>query len=158
MSSISGNAAGYIATLYRVTTVISTKDESNVETAIGTSGNKVEGVKDMSTGLTSERQIIDIPVFGEDVASKLPGQSDPGTFDFSVAFDGSDSVHTGIRDDDGKSLSTYIVVFDQGNDQKTYAVFDGYVATNSVTFAIDDVISMDVSIARDGAVTWIDNS
>jgi hypothetical protein len=157
MSSISGNAAGYIATLYRVTTVISTKDETNVEAAI-IAGNKVAGVKDMSTGLTSERQIIDIPVFGEDVASKLPGQSDPGTFDFSIAFDGSDSVHTAIRDDDGKSLSTYIVVFEQSSSNKTYAIFDGYVATSSVTFAIDDVISMDVSIARDGAVYWIDNS
>ena len=157
MSSISGNAAGFIATLYRVTTVITTKDETNLEAAI-ISANKVEGVKDMSTGLTSERTIIDIPVFGADVASKLPGQSDPGTFDFSVAFDGSDTVHKAIRDDDGKSLSTYIVVFDQGNDQKTYAAFDGYVATSSVTFPIDDVIGLDVSIARDGGVSWVDNS
>ena len=157
MSSIAGNAAGYIATLYRVTTVITDKSELNLEAAI-IAGNKVNGVKEMSTGLTSERSIIDIPVFGADVASKLPGQSDPGTFDFSAAFDGSDSVHVAVRDDDGTAAATYIVVFTQSATAKTYAAFDGYVANNSVQFAIDDVIGLDVSIARSGSVTWVDNA
>ena len=157
MSSIVGNAAGYIATLYRVETVIATKSLTNVEAAV-IAGNKMDGVKEMSTGLTSERQIIDIPVFGADVASKLPGQSDPGTFDFSVAFDGSDAVHVLARDDDGTALSTYIVVFTQSATAVTYACFDAYVANNSVMFSIDDVIGLDVSLARSGSITWLDKA
>ena len=157
MSAISGNAAGFIATLYRVSTVITDKSEANLEAAI-IAANKVISVNDMSTVLTSERTIIDIPVFGEDSMSKLPGQSDPGTFDFSVAFDGSDTVHTAIRDDAGTAQATYIVVFTQSSTAKTYAAFDGYVASQNVGFSIDDVISMDVSIARSGSVTWVANT
>ncbi len=157
MSAITGNAVGFIATLYRVASVITDKSETNLEAAI-TSGNKVNGVKEMSTGLKSERSIIDVPVFGEDTMSKIPGQADPGTFDFSAAYDGTDAVHNAIRDDSGLTQATYIVVFTQSATAKTYAAFDGYTASGSVNFPIDDVISLDASIARSGSVTWVDNT
>ena len=40
----------------------------------------------------------------------------------------------------------------------TYALFDGFVANADVNQGIDGAITMDVSIARDGAITWVDNS
>jgi hypothetical protein len=105
--------------------------------------------------LSKARTVIDIPVYGEDVMGKLPGQADPGTFDFNVTFLMNDAIHKSLRDDDGKTPHTFVIKFTQGANV-TYAAFDGYVATADVSPPIDDRIQMDVSIARDGGVTWVD--
>lgn len=152
MPAVSGRAAGFIAKLYYVATPITTKSATNLAAA-AIAGNLVKDVADMGA-LTKERAIIDIPVYGADVMGKLPGQADPGTFDFNVTFDFSDTVHQAIRDNAGTSLHTFIVSFTQGANV-SYAAFDGYVATASVGMPIDDRIQMDVSIARDGAVTFV---
>lgn len=154
MAGITGRAAGFIATLYQVSSVIVTKDANTVASAANTSTEVID-VADMGS-LSKTRNIIDIPVYGADVASKLPGQADPGTFDFNVTLNMNNSVHTSIRDDNGKTPHTYILKFTQGANNVTYASFDGYVASADVSQPIDDRIQMDVSIARDGAVTWID--
>jgi hypothetical protein len=153
MSSVTGRAAGFIATLYLVDSVISSKDLTTVA-ATAVVGNIVKDVADMGS-LTKARNIIDIPVYGADTMSKLPGQADPGTFDFNVTFNMDDVTHKALRDDDGLTPHTLIIKFTQGTNV-TYAAFDGYVATADVTAPIDDRIQMDVSIARDGGVTWLD--
>lgn len=156
MAAVQGRAAGFIAELYFSDSVITTKDESNTEAA-AISANEVIDVASMGA-LESVRQIIDVPIYGESTAGKLPGQADPGTFDFNVTLNLNNSVHTDIRDDDGTSQHTFIVAFAQSTTNTTYAVFDGYIANASVGQPIDDRIQMDVSIARSGSVTWIDNT
>lgn len=153
MSSVTGRAAGFIASLYLVNSVITTKDLTTVAAA-AVVGNLVKDVADMGS-ITKQRAIIDIPVYGADTMSKLPGQSDPGTFDFNVTMNFDDVTHLALRDDDGLTPHTLIIKFTQGANA-TYAVFDGYVATADVVAPIDDRIQMDVSIARDGGETWID--
>lgn len=150
---VQGRAAGFIATLYYVDTVISTKNANTVPVAANTS-NQVIDVADMGS-LSKTRNIIDVPVYGEDVASKLPGQADPGTFDFNVTMNLDDSVHTAIRDDEGTAPHSWILKFTQGANT-TYACFDGYVGDATVSAPIDDRIQMDVAVARSGAVSWID--
>ena len=156
MTAVMGRGAGFIATLYQSTAVITDKSESNLETAISTA-NTVIDVSAMGA-LQKQRQIIDIPVYGADVAGKLPGQADPGTFDFTVTLNLNDTLHTTIRDDDGRTEHTYIVEYEQTATAKTYAAFDGFVANASVSQAIDGAITMDCSIARSGDVTWVDNT
>ena len=156
MTAVTGRAAGFIANLYYVATVITTKDESTVEAAI-IPGNLVKDVAEMGA-LSKTRTIIDIPVYGEDVAGKLPGQADPGTFDFNVTLNLDDTVHKALRDDTGRLQHSFIVEFEQSSTAKTYAAFDGFVADATVEQPIDDRIQMNVSIARSGAITWIDNS
>lgn len=156
MTAVVGRAAGFIAALYYVPTVIATKDESTIEAAI-TSANLVKDIAEMGA-LSKARTIIDIPVYGEDVAGKLPGQADPGTFDFNVTLNLDDTVHKALRDDDGKLQHSFVVVFTQSTTAKTYVAFDGFIADASVEQPIDDRIQMNVSIARSGALTWVDNS
>lgn len=153
MPGISGRAAGFIATLYYVDTAIATKDITTVGAAAITA-NQVIDTSDMGS-LTKERNIIDIPVYGQDVAGSLPGQAPAGTFDFSVTLNMNDATHLAIRDDEGIQLHSFIIKFTQGPNA-TYAVFDGYIATASVGLPIDGAIMMEVSIARDGGVTWVD--
>ena len=152
MPAVSGKAVGYIAKLYYVATPIPTKNISNVAAA-AIAGNLVKDVADMGA-LTKERAIIDVPVYGSDFMSKIPGQADPGTFDFQCHYDFSDTVHNALRDNGGTSLHTFIVSFTQGANV-SYAVFDGYVANGTVTPPYDDTIKLDVSVARDGAVTYL---
>ncbi len=156
MASVNGRAAGFIAKLYEVTTVITDKSEANIAAAI-IAANQVIDVSSMGS-LQKTRNIIDIPVYGEDVAGKLPGQADPGTFDFTVTMNFDDAKHVSIRDDDGKTQHTYIVEFVQTAANTTYAAFDGFVANASINQAIDGAITMDGSVARSGAVTWVDKA
>ena len=156
MPAVAGRAAGFIAELYYVPTVITDKSEANLEAAV-TSDNRVIDVASMGT-LARERNIISVPVYGEDVAGSLAGQADPGSFDFNVTMNFDNSVHTAIRDDNGRTQHTFIVRFFQSATDNTLAAFDGFIANASVGQPIDDRIQMDVSIARSGAITWVDNS
>lgn len=157
MAAVQGRAAGFIAELWFSSSVIGSKTEANVDTLLGTATNEIIDVSSMGA-LLSQRAIIDIPVYGEDTAGKLPGQADPGTFDFTVTLNLDNTMHTTVRDDDGRTQHTFVVVFNQTSSRQTYAVFDGYIANADVNQAIDGAITMDVSIARSGGITWIDNS
>ena len=153
MASVTGRAAGFIATLYYVPTVDATKDLSSIS-GNAISGNQVKDVADMGS-LSNSRNIIDVPVYGADVAGKLAGQADPGTFDFNVTMNFDDATHIALKDDDGTGQHTFIIKFTQGSNE-TYACFDGFIADGTVNQPIDDRISMDVSVARSGAITWVD--
>tara|TARA_R110000824_G_scaffold44036_3_gene128447 strand:+ start:101 stop:568 length:468 start_codon:yes stop_codon:yes gene_type:complete len=153
MAAVTGRAAGFIATLYYSVAVDSTKDVTSMATTAA-SGNEILDVADIGS-LNKARTIIDIPVFGDDVKGKLPGQVDPGTFDFNVTLNLNDASHVLLRDDDGLTVHTFVIKFTQGA-AITWAAFDGYIADATVSSPIDDRIQMDVSVARDGAITWLD--
>ncbi|MBQ2262723.1 MAG: hypothetical protein II336_15295 [Loktanella sp.] len=153
MAAVTGRAAGFIAKLYFSTSILETKDATALASATDAEF-QVKDVADMGA-LSKTRNIIDIPVYGEDVASKLPGQADPGTFDFNITFNMDDVLHKSLRDDDGKTPHTFIIKFTQGNNA-TYAAFDGYIATADAGLPLDDRIQMDISVARSGGVTWVD--
>ena len=157
MAAVTGRAAGYIAELWYSATVLTTRTEAGIDTLIGTAANQVIDVSSMGA-IQSQRQIIDIPVYGNDTAGKLPGQADPGTFDFTVTLNLNNTVHTSLRDDNGRTRHSFVIVFDQATAAQTYAIIDGYVASANVNQAIDGAITMDVSIARDGSATWVDDS
>ena len=153
MASVTGRAAGFIATLYYSSAVDATKTVLTMATTAA-AGNEVLDVADIGS-LNKTRTVIDIPVYGDDVKGKLPGQADPGSFDFNITLNLDDSIHTGLRDDDGLTAHTFVVKFTQGA-AVTWAAFDGYVADATVSQPIDDRVQMDVSIARSGAITWLD--
>ena len=103
MAAVTGRAAGFIATLYYSVAVDSTKDVTSMATTAA-SGNEILDVADIGS-LNKARTIIDIPVFGDDVKGKLPGQVDPGTFDFNVTLNLNDASHVLLRDDDGLTVT-----------------------------------------------------
>jgi len=153
MAAVTGRAAGFIATLYYSVAVDADKTVLSMATTAA-SGNEILDVADIGS-LNKARTIIDIPVYGDDVKGKLPGQVDPGTFDFNVTLNLDDASHVLLRDDDGLTIHTFVIKFTQGA-AITWAAFDGYVADATVTSPLDDRIQMDVSVARSGGVTWLD--
>jgi hypothetical protein len=82
MASVTGRAAGFIATLYYSAAVDADKDIASMATTAAIA-NEVLDVADIGS-LNKTRTIIDIPVYGDDVKGKLPGQVDPGSFDFNM--------------------------------------------------------------------------
>lgn len=153
MAAVTGRAAGFIATLYYSAAVDATKTVLTMATTAATA-NEVLDVADIGS-LNKTRTVIDIPVYGDDVKGKLPGQADPGSFDFNITLNLDNAIHTGLRDDDGLTAHTFVIKFTQGA-AVTWAAFDGYVADATVNSPIDDRIQMDVSVARSGAITWLD--
>lgn len=157
MTSVVGRAAGFIATLFISDTVIDDKSETNIDTALAVTNAAIIDVSSMGA-LSRERAIIDIPVYGADVAGKLSGQADPGTFDFTVTLSLDDARHVLLRDATGRIQNTFIIQYEQSTTATTYAAFDGFLANATVNQAIDGALTMDVSVARSGDVTWVNNS
>ena len=157
MAAVQGRAAGFIANLYYSATLLATPRTEAVIEAVTIAGNQVIDVSAMGA-LQNQRTIIDIPVYGADVAGKLPGQADPGTFDFTITLNLNNATHVALRDDPGRIEHSFVIEYEQSATDSTYAAFDGFIANATVNQAIDGAITMDVSVARSGAVTWVDNA
>jgi hypothetical protein len=155
MAGISGRQVAFNATVYFVASKIETKSIANVE-AGAIVGNKIIDIAEIGA-LNKSRAVIDVPVYGEDFASKLVGQASAADFNFNVTLNMDNSVHQAIRDDDGKTEHTFIIKYELGA-AATYAVFDGYVSGNDVTSPLDNRQAMDVTVARTGGVTWVDKA
>ena len=156
MAAVAGRAAGFIATLYHSSTAPTTTDSAGLATFAGTA-NQVIDVSDMGS-LENQRDIIDITVYGSDTAGKLAGQADPGTFDFTVTFNADNAKHTTLRGDNGRVSQHWVIAWTQGTDNITYAYFTGFVANATINTPADDAWTMDCSVARDGGVTWVDDT
>ena len=146
---------GFEATIY-MSTHLPTKTLTLVEAAV-TTANKLNKAYDVGP-LTKERDIIDVNEYGNDTIGKVTGAADPGTWDFILApLDMADAQHIAIRDDAGTTLRTFIIVY--GKDANiTYGAYDGYIATADIEQSFDDVIKLNVTIARSGAITFLDKA
>ena len=147
--------ANFNVKLYKGTLIVGTPTEASVETLIGASNAEVV-CKEIGE-LTKERAIIDIPRYGVDGGLKLPGAIDFGTFDFSQAWDFSDAQMKLIRDDDGKTEFTWVLVF-PGSSGTDYAAFNGYIASGTTGLAYDTETTLAVTVARTNSPTWLTNA
>lgn len=155
MASAGSNFAAVNAAVLYSASQITTKNLANLE-ALDSAGNLINAITDIGE-LTAEGNNIEFAIYGEDFSSSIPGQKSPGTFDMTVAMDFADTIHTSLRDDDGKTTHTFVVKFEVDGSNKTYAAFDGRVLTSTLAMGAGDVTTMNVSIARLGGATFVDD-
>lgn len=155
MASAGSNFAAVNAAVLYSAAQVETKNLAALE-ALDSAGNLINGITDIGE-LTAEGSNIEFAVYGEEYSSSIPGQKSPGTFDMTVAMDFSDTIHTALRDDDGKTTHTFIVKFEVDGTNKTYAAFDGRVLSSTLSMGAGDVTTMNVSIARLGGATFVDD-
>lgn len=155
MAGITGRVVGFRAEMFKIPTQTGVVTAATIATAaIGST--KIKDVRDIG-GIAKERNIIDVPVYGQDSTDQIPGQINASTFDFSVTMNLSDTVHKAIRDDDATQMATYVMKISKGA-EVTYCVFNGFIGNSTVNEPIDDVMTMDISIARVGSVKWLDKA
>ena len=157
MPAVVGRAAGFIGELSHSATAPAATTAVGLETFFSTAANSVIDVSDMGS-LDREREVIDVPVYGADTAGKLAGQADPGTFDFEVTMNFDNAKHVALRDDSGRTVQHFVLRYGQSSTNRTYAYFTGFIANASMGQPIDGRITMSVSVARAGDVTWANMS
>ena len=156
MAAVTGNYAGDITELYFSSAVIESKTETNLEAAV-TTGNRVGRLTEPGE-IGAERTVTSFAVAGEDYSSSVVGQADPGTYDFTVAVDWTETLHNTLATDNGKTTHTFIVKLNQSDANNTLVAFDGRIANATIGGAVGEVGTLNVSVARTGAHTIVHNS
>lgn len=154
MAAIPKQTAGFSGKLYK-TAALTTLTPIAIA-ALAIPGNEVKGVSSMGE-IAKARSTIDIPVYGADQSDQIPGQIEAATFEFSYTLDRSDTVHKAITDDAGTTSVGWIIAFTVGA-AITYVAFNGRVLSANTDIAIDSAITVNASVARQGAVTWVDKA
>lgn len=153
MAGVTGRVVGFRAELYKLPLQTGTSTAATIATA-STSATLIKDIRDIG-GIAKERNIIDVPVYGQDSTDQIPGQINSNTFDFSVTLNLDNTLHKSIRDDDATQMATFVMKISKGN-QATYCVFNGFVGNATITPPIDDVVAMEVTVARVGTARWLD--
>ena len=148
--------AGDITELYFSSAVIESKTETNLEAAV-TDDNKIGFITEPGD-IGAERTVISFAVAGEDYSSSVVGQADPGTYDFTIAIDWTETLHNTLATDDGKTTHTFIVKLNQTDANNTLIAFGGRIANATIGGAVGEVGTLNVSVARTGAHTIVHNS
>ena len=156
MPAVSGQYAGDITEIYYSAATI-THDESAIETLIGVPANRVGSVTEIGE-LAAEATNITFAIAGEEFSSSLPGQRDPGTYDFTVAVDWSNALHNTLATDNGRVSHTFVLVFNQSTDNRTYVAFDGRIGNATIGGGVGEVGTLQMSVFRSGGHTIVHNS
>ena len=156
MPAVTGNYAGDITEIYYSAAIISDKSEANLEAAI-VPANRVGSVTEIGE-VTAEATNIEFAVAGEEFSSSLPGQRSPGTYDFTVAVDWSNTLHNTLATLSPRESHTWIVVLNQSTDNRTYIAFDGRLGNATIGGGVGEVGTLALSVFRTGAHTIVHNS
>ncbi len=156
MPSVAGLYAGDITEIYYVATPLTTVDEASIEAA-AVEANRVGNVTEPGT-VTSEANVIDVALAGELFSSSVVGQRSPGTYDFTVALDWSTPIHNTLATLSPNETHSWVIVLNQSATNRTYIHFEGRLATSSIEGGVGAVGTMNLSVARTGAHTIIQDS
>lgn len=124
--------------------------------AAGDLVGEVQNIGDIE--LTSN--IIEVSKYGSDYKAKLPGQKDSGSIDVAVNWVPSAAAQAAqdlLRTSYAGSAKVYFaIVWSDPADSANVAActFSGYVTSYSISQPLEDVVTVNVSIAIDGAVTF----
>ena len=130
--------------------------ELHMTSAIGgtiDASTKVAEVSSVGT-LELSANIIEYNSYGNDYKQKLVGQKDSGTLSLTLNWTPGDTSHTALKAKyDNGGEQTFAIRWASGGENAT-AEFTGYIASYSIDTPVEDVVSANVEIAIDGAVSF----
>jgi hypothetical protein len=114
---------------------------------------KVGEVSSIGT-LEQTANIIEYNAYGNPHKQKLVGQKDSGTLSITINWIAGDTGHTALKAKyDSGAEQTFAVKWISGN-ENAVAQFVGYVSSFSIDTPVEDVVSANIEIAIDGAVSF----
>ena len=130
--------------------------ELHMTSAIGgtiDASTKVAEVSSVGT-LELSANIIEYNSYGNDYKQKLVGQKDSGTLSLTLNWTPGDSSHAALKAKyDNGGEQSFAIRWVSGSENAT-AEFTGYIASYSIDTPVEDVVSANVEIAIDGAVSF----
>ena len=114
---------------------------------------KVGDVSSIGT-LEQTANIIEFNAYGNTHKQKLVGQKDSGTLSITINWIAGDTGHTALKGKyDSGAEQTFAVKWISGS-ENAVAQFVGYVSSFSIDTPVEDVVSANIEIAIDGAVSF----
>lgn len=114
---------------------------------------KVAEVSSVGT-LELAANIIEYNSYGNDYKQKLVGQKDSGTLSLTLNWTPGDNSHAALKAKyDNGGAQSFAIRWVSGSENAT-AQFTGYIASYSIDTPVEDVVSANVEIAIDGAVSF----
>ena len=108
--------------------------------------------------VTAEATNIEYAIAGEDFSSSIPGQRSPGTYDFTVAVDWSNTLHNTLSTLSPRDTHTWIVELFQSATDATYIAFDGRLGNATIGGGVGEVGTLTLSVYRTGAHVIVHNA
>ena len=114
---------------------------------------KVAEVSSVGT-LELSANIIEYNSYGNTHKQKLVGQKDSGTLSLTINWVCGDTSHTALKSKyDAGTAQTFAIKWISGS-ENAVAQFTGFVSSFSIDTPVEDVVSANVEIAIDGAVSF----
>jgi len=151
-------AVGPGVTLHRVATAISAPTETNIEAA-AIASNLIGNVESITPPVVT-RETYDRMELGEDNTVPIPGRISLGEMNFSVYFDASNTVHTALRDEDKRTIRSFIYTLQDpaSADNRTYCVVNGFVTNADIEELADNQVMLNVVVKVTATPVWVDNT
>ena len=156
MPSVQGNYAGDITRIYYVPTPLTMVNEANLEAA-AIATNRIDNVTEIGE-VSAEANIIEFAIAGEDFSSQVVGQRSPGTYEFTVAVDWSNTLHNTLSTLSPNATHGWIVQLFESSTNNTFIYFDGRLANATIGGGVGEVGTLTLSVARTGAHTIVQNT
>jgi len=120
------------------------EDQAAIKTFVEIEGNVLLNVTDLGA-IESAITIIEFPVYGETIASKIVGLDTPADMTLDIAFDPAIDEHLELSDAAGVPVAFAIVVSD-GTANVYYGV-EGICSTASMSAPVDGVSTLSLTVA-----------
>lgn len=156
MPSVQGNYAGDITRIFYVPAVLSTVDEASLEAA-AIPANRINNVTEIGE-VAAEANIIEYALAGEAFSSQVVGQRSPGSYEFTVAVDWSDTLHNTLSTLSPNETHGWIVQLFQSTANNTFIYFEGRLSNATIGGGVGEVGTLTLSVARTGAHTIVQNT
>ena len=117
--------------------------------------NALPNVTDLGA-LESSITVIEFPIYGQDIASKIKGLDSPGDVSVDIAYDPAVVEHQELSNAAGETLAFAIVVSD--GTAKTYYGVEGLCSSASMSAPVDGVSTLSITVALTKQVSVGDGS
>ena len=117
--------------------------------------NALPNVTDLGA-IESAITVIEYPVYGKDIASKIKGLDVPADFSLDLAFDPAIVEHQELSEAAGSTLAFAITVSD--GTAKVYYGVEGLCSTSSMSAPVDGVSTLSITVALTKQVSVGDGS
>ena len=137
-------AQGTEVTVYYDSETATFETQAAIKSFVELEGSVLLNVTDLGA-IESAVTIIEFPVYGETIASKIVGLDVPADFTLDIAFDPAIEKHTELSDASGVTVAFAIVVSD--GETSTYYGVEGLCSTASMSAPVDGVSTLSLTVA-----------
>lgn len=147
MAGIGNEFQADIVQTYYIAVPLDQLTEATMKAAT-TAANEIKSMASLGS-VSATRAAIPLLRAGDDFQGTLPGQADPGTYDFTINWIPTDPIHQALTTDKARVRHTIILKAEVGDDV-TYIGFHGRIGSAENNGDLGSARQWTISFLRDG--------